>query len=107
MRWVISRTMSSKVRSSSRLAVTSRYRVSMMASRSPSSVTAAPVVVLIVFILLPPEALDRRRRVGVNLQEVLRARHRQHRLDALLHAGQLEDAAGGGRLAIEIHEAPD
>jgi hypothetical protein len=40
-----------------------------------------------------PEALDGGRLVGVDLDEVLRAGHRQHRLDALLHARQLQAAA--------------
>ena len=44
---------------------------------------------------LGPEALDGRRLVGVDLEEVLRAGHRQHRLDALLHARQLQRAARG------------
>src|SRR5690242_3005704 len=40
--------MSSKDRASSCRAVTSSYRTSMMASRSPSGTTAVPVLVLIV-----------------------------------------------------------
>jgi len=38
---------------------------------------------------------------------ILRARHRQHRLDALLHAGELQRAARGCRLAVEVHQTPD
>src|SRR5437016_10272622 len=95
--------MFSNERSSSRLAVTSRYSVSMTASRSPSSGISAPVVVLIVRMLCP-EALDGARLVGVDLDEILRPGHRQHRLDPLLDAGQLEVAAGAVDLAIEVHE---
>jgi hypothetical protein len=40
--------------------------------------------------MLDPEASDGTRLVGVNLDKVLGARHRQHRFDALLHAGELQ-----------------
>src|SRR3984893_14543305 len=86
--------MSSKERSSSRFAVTSRYSVSMIASRSPSSVILTPVVVVMMRMNLYPEALDGGRLVRVDLDEVLRAGQRQHRFDALLDAGQLQVAAG-------------
>ena len=67
----------------------------MTVSRSPSSGTSAPVVSLIVRIGLRSEAFDGAGLVGVYLDEVLRPGHRQHRLDALLDAGQLQRAAGG------------
>src|SRR5881397_1734755 len=106
MRWLISFTMSSKERSSSRLAVTSWYSASMIASRSPSSVIVAPVVVLMVR-MLSPEAFDGARLVGVYFDEILRPRHRQHRLDPFLDARELEMAASRVDLAIEIHQAAD
>src|SRR5258708_7885959 len=96
--------MSSKLRSKARFAVTSRYSASMIASRSPSSVIDAPVVVLIVRIL-GSEAFDSAVLVGVDLDEVLSAGHVQHRLDPLLHTGQLQLAARAPHLAVEIHEA--
>src|SRR5262249_34654198 len=99
-------TISSKDRSRSRLAVTSLYSVSMMASRSPSRVIRAPVVVLMVR-MLSPEAPDGARLVSVNLKKVLGAGHRQHRLDPLLDPGELEMAARVVHLAIQIHEAAD
>ena len=43
----------------------------------------------------------------MHLDEVLRAGHGQHRLDPLLDAGELERAAGGAGLAVEIHQAAD
>ena len=43
----------------------------------------------------------------MNFNEVLRAGQRQHRLDALLHAGQLQMASGAVHLAVEIHQAAD
>src|SRR5438552_17557602 len=98
--------MSSKERSSRRRAVTSWYSASITARRSPSSVTGAPLVVLMVR-MLSPEALDGARLVGVYLDEILRAGHRQHRLDALLDARELEMAAGVVHLTVEIHEAAD
>src|SRR4029079_10021974 len=99
MRCWISRTISSNDRSSSRLAVTSWYSASMMASRSPSSAMGEPLLVLMVR-MLGPEALDGARFVGVNLDEVLGAGHRQHGLDPLLDPGQLEVAAGRGHLPV-------
>src|SRR5439155_13973137 len=57
--------------------------------------------------ILSPEAFDGARLVGVYLDEILRPRHRQHRLDPFLDAGELEVAAGGVDLAIEIHQAAD
>src|SRR4029079_2119307 len=85
-------------------AETSWWSASRTASRSPSSVSAAPVVILMVRIS-GSEAFDGAGFVGVYLDEVLRAGHGQHRLDALLHAGELEGAAGGGGLAVEVHQA--
>src|SRR3990172_12724837 len=78
----------------------------MIASRSPSSVMGAPVVVLMVRIL-PPEASDGAWLVGVNLDEVLGAGHLEHRFDALLNAGELEVASGDADLPVEIHQASD
>src|SRR5215216_2944522 len=98
--------MSSKVRSSARWAVTSWYSTSIIDNRSPSSETSAPVDVLIVR-MLAPEALNGACFVCVQLEKVLRAGHCQHRLDALLHAGQLERRSGGGCLAVQIHKASD
>src|ERR1700682_3227442 len=97
--------MSSKERSSSRFAVTSRYSVSMIASRSPSSVILTPVVVVMMRMNLYPEALDGGRLVGVDLDEVLRAGQRQHRFDALLDAGQLQVAAGVVNLPVQVQQA--
>src|ERR1051326_3239562 len=102
--------MSSNDRSSARRAVTSLWSASMTASRSPSSVMGAPLVVLMMRMGLSPgsrKAFDRGRLVGVNLDEVLRAGHRQHRLDAFLNARELEMPAGRRRLAVEIHQAAD
>src|SRR5206468_11158050 len=106
MRWWISFTMSSNERSSSRLAVTSRYNASITDSRSPSRAMSVPLVVLIVC-MLDPEAFDGGRLVGVYLDEVLRAGHREHCLDALLDAGELQVTAGAVHLAIQVHEAAD
>src|SRR5580693_2897841 len=103
----ISRTMSSKERSSSRFAVTSRYSVSMIASRSPSSSILAPVVVVMKRIVLSPEALDGGGLVGMDLDEVLRAGHGQHRFDALLDARQLQVSAGVVNLPVQIHQTAD
>src|SRR5215213_1860522 len=98
--------MSSKVRSSARWAVTSWYSTSIIDNRSPSSETSAPVDVLIVR-MLAPEALNSAGFVCVQFEKVLRAGHRQHRLDALLDAGQLERRSGGGCVAVQIREARD
>src|SRR5215510_5338024 len=106
MMCAISRAMSSNVDCSSCFAETSLYSASRTASRSPSSVSAAPVVMVMVR-MSGSEALDGARFVGMDLDEVLRPRHRQHGLDTLLHAGELQGAAGGARLAVEIHEAAD
>src|SRR4249919_3293571 len=78
----------------------------MMASRSPSRTMVAPVVVLI-WCMSDSEASDGARLVGMNFDEVLRAGHRQHRLDALLDARQLQAPAGAADLAIEVHQAAD
>jgi hypothetical protein len=43
----------------------------------------------------------------VDLDEVLRPGHRQHRLDALLNARQLEMSAAAADLTVEIHQAAD
>src|SRR5829696_8628605 len=102
----ISRAMSSNVDCSSWLAEISLYSASSTARRSPSSVSAAPVVNLMVRIS-GSEAFDGAGFVGVYLDEVLGPGHRQHRLDPLLDAGQLQGAAGGARLAVEIHQAAD
>src|SRR5687767_3064787 len=97
----ISRTVSSNVRSSSRLAVISLYRVSSRVSRSPSSGTSAPVVSFIVRMWLRSEAFDGTGLIWVYFDEILRAGHRQHRLDALLHAGELQRSARRRRLAVQ------
>src|SRR5262249_353017 len=78
----------------------------MMASRSPSSTMMAPVVVLI-WCISDSEASDGAGLVGMNFDEVLRAGHGQHRLDALLDVRELELPAGAAHLAIEIHQAAD
>src|SRR5436190_13600779 len=96
--------MSSKVDCSSCLAETSLYSASISVIRSPSRSSGAPFVSLIVR-MSGSEAFDGARFVGVYLDEILRSGHRQHRFDALLHAGELQRAAGGGRLAVEIHQA--
>src|SRR5919201_6907151 len=98
--------MSSNDRSSERRAVTSWYSASMMERRSPSRVMSAPLDVLMVR-MLSPEAFDGARFVRVYLDEILRAGHRQHRLDALLDARELQMAAGVVHLAVEIHQASD
>src|SRR5260221_14706559 len=98
--------MSSNERSSARLAVTSRYSVSITARRSPSSAISAPVVVLMMR-MSGPEALDGRRLVRVDLDEVVRARQRQHRFNALLYAGELQVPAGAADLAIQVHQTAD
>src|SRR5688500_10597648 len=102
----ISRAMSSNVDCSSCLAEISLYSASSTAMRSPSSVSAAPVVNLTVRIS-GSEAFDGAGFVRVYLDEILRPRHRQHRFHALLDAGQLERPAGGIGLAVEIHQAAD
>src|SRR5690349_2518745 len=53
------------------------------------------------------EAFDGAGLVRVYLDEVLRPGHRQHRLDALLYAGELERAACGAGLTVQVHEAAD
>src|SRR6266487_2091687 len=98
--------MSSKERSRPRRAVTSRNNASMIARRSPSSAIDSPLVVLIVRIS-GPEALDGARLVGVDFDEVLRPGQVEHRLDAFLHARQLQLTAGAVRLPIQVHQAPD
>src|SRR3954451_2612710 len=98
---------SSNVRSRSRLAVISRYSVSRTVRRSPSSGSAAPVVNVIVRMRLGPEAFDGAGLVRVYLDEILRAGHGQHGFDPLLDPGQLQRAASGIGLTIEIHEAAD
>src|SRR5215475_6290192 len=78
----------------------------MMARRSPSRVMLAPVVVLISRIS-DSEASDGARLVGMDFDEVLRAGHRQHRLDALLDVRELELASGAADLTVQIHQAAD
>src|SRR5437667_9225582 len=78
----------------------------MMASRSPSSAISAPVDVLIVR-MLHPKAPDGTGFVAVELDEILRARQRQHRLDALLHAGELQAPSGAADLPVQIHQTAD
>src|SRR5215203_1550187 len=102
----ISRAMSSNVEFSSCFAEISLYRDSRIVSRSPSSVNGAPVVSLIVRIS-GSEAFDGAGLIRVYLDEILRPGHRQHRLDSLLHAGELQRAAGGAGLAIQVHQAAD
>src|SRR5258708_20478600 len=98
--------MSSNDRSGSGLAVTSLYSASRTARRSPSTLIASPLLVLMVR-MLSPEAFDGVRLVGVDLEEVLRPGHRQHRLDPLLDPRQLQMSAGGVDLTVEIHQAAD
>src|SRR5215471_12625707 len=98
--------MSWKLDCSSALADTSLYSASITVIRSPSSERAAPVLILMVR-MSGSEAFDGAGLVGVYLDEVLRAGHREHRLDPLLDAGQLQRAARGVGLPVEIHEAPD
>src|SRR5882724_3758531 len=78
----------------------------MTARRSPSTLMGSPLLVLMVR-MLSPEAFDGVRLVRVDLDEVLRAGHGQHRLDALLDARQLQVSAGGVDLTVEVHEAAD
>src|SRR5262245_9990807 len=78
-----------------------------MLRRSPSSVTGEPLIILIVRMRLRSEAFDGARLIRVYFDEVLRAGHRQHRLDALLDTGELERAPGRRRLAVEVHQAAD
>src|SRR6267142_2296587 len=98
--------MSSKVDWSSCFAETSLYSASRTDSRSPSSVSAAPVESLMMRIS-GSEAFDGARLVRVYLDEVLRARHREHGLDALLDARELERAPGGTGLPVQVHQASD
>src|SRR5687767_11627838 len=100
----ISRTVSSNVRSSSLLAVISRYSVSRTVRRSPSSGSLAPFVILIVRMRLRSEAFDGAGLIGVYLNEILSAGHREHRLDPLLDARELERSTGGGRLPVKVHQ---
>src|SRR5687768_3726275 len=78
-----------------------------MASRSPSRLIAAPVLVFMLRMIDLSEALDGRCRVRMNLEELIRAREREHRLDAAPQAGELERRTGGGGLPVQIHEAAD
>src|SRR4051812_6694755 len=96
--------MSSNERSRPRLAVTSRYSASIIASRSPSRAIATPVVVLMVRIL-SPEAPDGRWLVSMDFDEILGAGQCQHGFDSPLYARQLQAPAGGIDLAVEIHQA--
>src|SRR3954469_22499350 len=98
--------MSSKVDCSSCLAEISLYSVSSTVRRSPSSMSPEAVVSLMVR-MSGSEAFDGAGFVGVHLDEILRSGHRQHRLDALLHAGELQVAAGVVHLAVEVHETAD
>src|SRR5258708_25147580 len=102
----ISRAMSSKVDCSSCLVETSLYKASSTDSRSPSSASAEPVDSLMVRIS-GSEAFDGAGLIRVYLDEVLRARHGEHRLDAFLDARELQRAAGGGRLAVHGPQASD
>src|SRR5258708_35562200 len=102
----ISRAMSSKVDCSSCMVEPSLYKASTTASRSPSSGSAAPVQSLMVRIS-GSEAFDGAGLIRVYLDEVLRARHGEHRLDAFLDARELQRAAGGRGLAVEVHQAAD
>src|SRR5262245_8456528 len=78
----------------------------MTARRSPSSVIGAPVVVLMMR-MSGSETCERTRLVRVDLNEVLRSGHRQHRLDALLYAGQFQVAAGVLHQPVAVHQATD
>src|SRR5215813_12586584 len=78
----------------------------MMARRSPSSAIGAPVVVLMVR-MSGSKTCERRGFIRVDLNEILRPRHRQHCLDALLNTGQLQVAAGIFDQAVTIHKAAD
>src|SRR5262245_23376335 len=78
----------------------------MIASRSPSSVILAPVVVLISCIS-DSEASDGARLVGMNLNEVLCAGHGEHRLDTLLDVRELELPSGAADLTVQVHQAAD
>src|SRR5688572_15550928 len=80
--------------------------ISSTASTSPSRSMRLPAVVVMLR-MSGSEALQGRGLVGVDLEEVMRAGHRQHRLDALLQAGQLDDPPGQRRLTMEIHQAAD
>src|SRR5260221_6807295 len=102
----ISRAMSSNVDWSSCFVEISLYSASSTDSRSPSSGSAVPVVSLMVR-MSGSEALDGARLIRVDLDEVLGAGHREHCLDPLLDAGELQRAAGGVGLAIQIHQAAD
>src|SRR5262249_35409076 len=102
----VSAAMACKLDWSSCFAETSLYSAWSTVSRSPSSVRGAPVVILMVR-MSGSEAFDGAGLVGVHLDEVLRAGHREHRLDAFLDAGELQRAARRVRLPVEIHEAAD
>src|SRR5687767_13854528 len=99
----ISRAMSSKVDCSSYFVEISLYSVSSTDSRSPSSISSAPVVNLMVRIS-GSEAFDGAGLIRVYLDEVLRSRHGQHRFDPFLDAGELQRAAGGAGLPVEVHQ---
>ena len=79
----------------------------MIASRSPSRVIVGAGGRLDGPHGYAPKLLMADGFVGVDLEEVLRPGHRQHRFHALLDAGELERAAGGGGLAVQIHQAAD
>src|SRR5437762_4883946 len=76
----------------------------MMARRSPSSVIGVPVVVLMVR-MSGSETRKSSRLVAVNLDEILRTGHRQHRLDPFLDAGQLQLPVGASNLTVAVHQA--
>src|SRR5688572_26621095 len=99
--------MSSKDRSKFRFTVSSRYSVSRIASRSPSRLMLAPVVVFMLRMIDLSKAPDGRRRIGVNFHELVRAGQGEHRLHAPLQPGELQGGACGGRLPVEVHQAPD
>src|SRR6185503_11433731 len=101
--WIIS----SNDRSKFRFTVSSRYRVSRMARRSPSRLMLAPVVVFMVRMIGLSEALDGRGGVAVYFHELVRAGQGEHRLNPALQRRQLQRGARGRRLAVEIHEAAD
>src|SRR5258708_28474450 len=102
----ISRAMSSKLDCSSCFVETSLYSAWSTDSRSPSSVSAAPVVSLMVC-MSGSEAFDGAGLIGMGFDEVLRARHGEHRLDPFLDAGELQRAPGGAGLPVEVHQAAD
>src|SRR5687767_12239267 len=79
---------------------------SMMASTSPSVSTGVPALVVMVR-MSASKTGQRRRFVGMNFEEVVGARHGQHRFDPLLDTRELQGAPRRAGLPVQVHQTAD